>query len=103
MAQALQHDLAALISELPTTGTANISTGNAPSRSKRADAVVSVLLVKNIRQVVIEAVFLGDQIMIMSAHGDLRATIRNEVDRPRDVLSPNFISVQKEVLRHLIH
>ncbi len=51
MAQALQHDPTALIPELPTTGTANISTGNVPSGSERGDAVVSIPLVQNIRQV----------------------------------------------------
>ena len=52
---------------------------------------------------VVEAIFLGDHIMVMSALGDVRATIRNDVGRPRDVLSPEFISMQKEVLRHLTH
>ena len=51
MAQALQHDPTALISELPTTGTANISTGTASSGSERTNAVVSIPLVQNIRQV----------------------------------------------------
>jgi hypothetical protein len=47
----LQHDPTALIVELSTTGTANVTAGNPPSGSIRGDAVVSSPLVKNIRQV----------------------------------------------------
>ena len=51
MAQTLQHDPTALISELPTTSTANIGPDTASSGSGRSDAVVSIPLVQNIRQV----------------------------------------------------
>ena len=51
MAQALQHDPTALISELSPAGTANIGTYTAASGSERGDAVVSIPLVQNIRQV----------------------------------------------------
>jgi NitT/TauT family transport system ATP-binding protein len=50
-----------------------------------------------------EAVFLGDKIMIMSGDGDVKAIIRNDVGRPRDALSPEFIAMQKEVLHQLTH
>jgi hypothetical protein len=51
MAQALQHDPTALISELPAASTANIGADTAPSGSERSDAVVFIPLVQNIRQV----------------------------------------------------
>ncbi|KQW20673.1 hypothetical protein ASC80_10635 [Afipia sp. Root123D2] len=51
MAQALQHERAALIAELPATGAADIVAEMAASRSERGCAVVSTPLVKNIRQV----------------------------------------------------
>ncbi len=51
MAQALQHDPTAVISELPAAGAANISADTAASGSERSDAVVSIALVQNIRQV----------------------------------------------------
>jgi len=51
MAQTLQHDPTALIPELPPAGTANIGTDTAASVSERGDAVVSIPLVQNIRQV----------------------------------------------------
>jgi hypothetical protein len=50
MAQALQHDQTALIAELSTTGTADINPGNS-SGSELSNAVVSIPLVQNIRQV----------------------------------------------------
>ncbi|ABQ33477.1 hypothetical protein BBta_1237 [Bradyrhizobium sp. BTAi1] len=51
MAQALQHDPTALIAELPAPGAANIGADTAASGSERSDAVVSIPLVQNIRQV----------------------------------------------------
>jgi hypothetical protein len=45
MAQVLQHDLTALISELPAAYTAGSRVGRAPSGLERRNAVVSVLLV----------------------------------------------------------
>jgi hypothetical protein len=50
MAQALQHDTTALIPELPTTGSADINPGNS-SGKEPSNAVVSIPLVQNIRQV----------------------------------------------------
>jgi hypothetical protein len=52
MAQALQHDPAALIAELPASCTANFVARNTPSGSEPLDAVASVPLVQNIRQVI---------------------------------------------------
>jgi len=52
MAQALQHHQTALIAELPTTGAADIIAPNASSGSERINAVVSIPLVQNIRQVI---------------------------------------------------
>jgi hypothetical protein len=51
VAQALQHPAAALILELPTACTTNISASNAASGSERDDATISISLVQNIRQV----------------------------------------------------
>jgi hypothetical protein len=51
MAQALQHDPTALIPELPIACTTNIGAENPPSGSEVRDAVVSIPLVQNIRQV----------------------------------------------------
>ena len=51
MAQPLQHDPTALIFGLPAARTANIVANNAPSGSEHSDAIISVPLVQNIRQV----------------------------------------------------
>ena len=48
---ALQHHQTALIAELPTTGAADIIAPNASSGSERINAIVSIPLVQNIRQV----------------------------------------------------
>jgi NitT/TauT family transport system ATP-binding protein len=50
-----------------------------------------------------EAVFLADKIMVMSRTGDVKAVLDNDIPRPRDMLSPEFISLQKEVLGQLSH
>lgn len=50
MAQALQHNTTALIPELSATSTADINPRN-PSGSERSNAIVSIPLVQNIRQV----------------------------------------------------
>jgi hypothetical protein len=47
----VQHQAAALILELPTACTANNTTSKAASGSERDDAIISILLVQNIRQV----------------------------------------------------
>ncbi len=52
---------------------------------------------------VTEAVFLGDKIMIMGDQGTVKATLRNEIRRPRDPLSGEFVELQREVLSHLTH
>lgn len=55
MAQAIQHDPTALISELPAASTANIGADTAATGSERCDAVVSIPLAQNIRQVSVAA------------------------------------------------
>jgi len=50
-----------------------------------------------------EAVFLGDQIMIMGPQGTIGATLRNEISRPRDPLSDEFVKLQRQVLSYLTH
>ena len=51
MAQSLQHDPAALILELSAASTPNIHSPIASPRSQLPDAIVSIPLVQNIRQV----------------------------------------------------
>src|SRR5271155_3692385 len=51
MAQSIQHDPAALILELPAAGTPNIHSPIASAGSELPDAIVSIPLVQNIRQV----------------------------------------------------
>lgn len=51
LAQALQHDQAALIAELSATGAPDIVAGTAASGSERSYAVVPIPLVQNIHQV----------------------------------------------------
>jgi hypothetical protein len=51
VAQPLQDDPTALIIGLPAARTANIVANNAPSGSEHSDAIISVPLVQNIRQV----------------------------------------------------
>jgi hypothetical protein len=51
VAQAPQHHAPALILERPTVCTTNISVSKAVSGSERDDAINSILLVQNIRQV----------------------------------------------------
>ena len=53
MAQPLQYDPTALIFGLPATRTANIVANNAPSGSEHSDAIISVPLVQNIRQLTV--------------------------------------------------
>ncbi len=47
---------------------------------------------------VLEAVFLGDQVMVMSSHGTVKASRRIELPRPRDPLEPAFIQIQRELV-----
>ena len=51
MAQALQHDQTALIPELSTASTADVGPRSDPSGSDHSNAIVSIPLVQNIRQV----------------------------------------------------
>ena len=51
MAQSIQHDPAALILELSAASTPNIHSPIAPPGSQLPDAIVSIPLVQNIRQV----------------------------------------------------
>ena len=51
---------------------------------------------------VAEAVYLADQILVLAAHpGTVKAQLRPDLPRPRDPLSVDFLTTQKEVLRHL--
>src|SRR5664279_6406360 len=52
MVQVLQHDQTALITELSPTGTPDINPGNS-SGLEPSNAVVSIPLVQNIRQVIL--------------------------------------------------
>jgi NitT/TauT family transport system ATP-binding protein len=50
-----------------------------------------------------EAVFLGDKIMVMGNQGTVKANLRNDIPRPRDPLSSDFVELQRELLSHLTH
>jgi NitT/TauT family transport system ATP-binding protein len=50
-----------------------------------------------------EAVYLGDQVMIMSTQGTVKANLHNTIPRPRDPLSDDFVRMQREVMSHLTH
>jgi NitT/TauT family transport system ATP-binding protein len=50
-----------------------------------------------------EAVFLGDKIMVMGNQGTVEANLCNDILRPRDPLSSDFVELQREVLSHLTH
>jgi hypothetical protein len=39
----------------------------------------------------------------MSEQGTVKTILRNEIDRPRDPLSSEFVELQREVLSHLTH
>lgn len=50
-----------------------------------------------------EAVFLGDKILIMGSQGTVNSILRNEIRRPRDPLSGEFVEMQREILSRLTH
>jgi NitT/TauT family transport system ATP-binding protein len=53
---------------------------------------------------VAEAVYLADQILVLAPHpGTVRAQLKLDLPRPRDTLSGEFVSMQREVLGHLTH
>ena len=53
---------------------------------------------------VAEAVYLADQILVLAAHpGTVKTQIALDLPRPRDPLSIEFVSKQKEVMSHLVH
>jgi NitT/TauT family transport system ATP-binding protein len=52
---------------------------------------------------VAEAVFLGDQVIIMGSGGTLKASLSNKIPRPRDPLSDEFVAMQRKVLDLLTH
>jgi len=53
---------------------------------------------------VAEAVYLADQILVLAAHpGTVKAQLRLDLPRPRDVLSAEFVAAQRELLGHLQH
>jgi NitT/TauT family transport system ATP-binding protein len=48
-----------------------------------------------------EAVFLGDEVIVMSGQGTIQARMAIDLPRPRDPLSPEFTDLQKEILGYL--
>jgi NitT/TauT family transport system ATP-binding protein len=52
---------------------------------------------------VAEALYLGDQVMVLGKQGIVKADLRNHLPRPRDPLSEGFVRMQREVLSHLAH
>jgi NitT/TauT family transport system ATP-binding protein len=52
---------------------------------------------------VAEALYLGDQVMVLGKQGSVKADLRNQLPRPRDPLSEGFVRMQREVLSHLAH
>lgn len=52
---------------------------------------------------VLEAVFLGDQVITMSAGGTIKAARRIDLPRPRDPLSPEFTKIQRELVSDIAH
>jgi ABC-type nitrate/sulfonate/bicarbonate transport system ATPase subunit len=50
-----------------------------------------------------EALYLGDQVMIMGKQGIVKADLRNDLPRPRDPLSDAFVQMQRKVMSHLAH
>lgn len=52
---------------------------------------------------VLEAVFLGDHVMVMSGQGTVKVVRQIQLARPRDPLEPSFIKIQRELLNEIIH
>lgn len=52
---------------------------------------------------VAEAVFLGNQVIVMGSGGTLKASLGNTIPRPRDPLSDEFVAMQRKVLDLLTH
>jgi NitT/TauT family transport system ATP-binding protein len=48
-----------------------------------------------------EAVFLGEEVIVMSSQGTVQARRTIDLPRPRDPLSVQFTDLQKEILGHL--
>ena len=84
MAQALQHDRTALIAELPAPGAANIGADTAASGSERSDAVVSIPLVQNIRQVTRANVASESPAPIGKVAGASDGRVLNLISTPSD-------------------
>jgi NitT/TauT family transport system ATP-binding protein len=51
---------------------------------------------------VAEAVYLADNLLVMAPHpGTIKARMKLNLPRPRDPLSTDFVSMQRQVLSHL--
>jgi NitT/TauT family transport system ATP-binding protein len=49
-----------------------------------------------------EAVFLGDRVIVLNAHpGSIKTEIKLDLPRPRDPLSEEFVTAQREIMGHL--
>jgi ABC-type nitrate/sulfonate/bicarbonate transport system ATPase subunit len=47
---------------------------------------------------VAEAVYLADKVVVMSPHpGQIREIVVNDLARPRDALSPEFVEIQRHL------
>ncbi|HZP75070.1 MAG TPA: ABC transporter ATP-binding protein [Pseudolabrys sp.] len=52
---------------------------------------------------VLEAVFLGDEVITMTSGGTIKTKRKIDLPRPRDPLSPDFTRIQRELLNDIAH
>ena len=51
---------------------------------------------------VVEAVYLGDRVLVMGAHpGTVKAELKLDLPRPRDPLTEEFVAAQRKILSYL--